>query len=132
MNRPARVAGWIVAGDGGAREDELALCLSPIDLVPDLIPDVRLRLPLVDQPGRRAGEEKARVRSERLARGGPVDADLAARGVTAGLRLANGARLLQQLQTVICSPSDYSQESRAARQTGEGWRARQDSTARVP
>jgi hypothetical protein len=124
------VAGWSVAGHGGARGDELALCLSPIDLVPDLIPDVRLRLPLVDQPGRRAGDEKGRVRSERLARGGPVDADLAARCVTAGLRLADGARLLQQLQTVICSPSDYSQESQPARQTGEGWRARQVLGAR--
>ena len=45
----ARVPTDLISGDGGARQDELAFGLAIIDRVPDLVPQISLDLPLVEQ-----------------------------------------------------------------------------------
>jgi len=101
VNEPAgaRVAGRVVARDGGPCQDELALVLSPVDRVADLVPKIRFDLPFVDEAGGRAVKQQPRVGSERLARGRRVDPHLAAHGVAAGLRLADGPRALEDYGT---------------------------------
>jgi hypothetical protein len=63
---------------------------SVVDGVADVVPELGLDLPFINEAGRHALEEQARVGGEGLPRCQRVDANLAARGATTGLGLANG------------------------------------------
>ena len=57
----------IVARHGGPCEDELSLRLTIVHGVADMVPQVGLQLPLVDQAGRGARQDFARLQSGKLA-----------------------------------------------------------------
>jgi hypothetical protein len=57
----AGVSSYIVGGDRRAAEDELTRQSAVVGSAPDVIPDTRLELPLVDQARRFAGEVERRV-----------------------------------------------------------------------
>ncbi len=57
----SRVAGHIVSGYCRTRQDELSRRSSVIHRPSDMIPDVRLRLPLIDESWRLAAEHRIRV-----------------------------------------------------------------------
>ena len=62
-----RVPGDIVCRHGRAREDELAWLATVVDGSPHMVPDRRVELPLVDQPGRLSVEHRGRVHVDRIA-----------------------------------------------------------------
>ena len=81
----------VVGGCGGAGEDELPGLLAVVYRAPDVVPDRRHQLPLVDQPGSLAIENQCRFERSRLPRPGVnVEAHFARGVVLRGDGLAAG------------------------------------------
>jgi hypothetical protein len=90
----AGMAGRIIARDGRASQDELSLGPSIVHGVANVVPELGLNLPFVDESGGLSLEQEARISRERLSGSDRVDADLAASGAASGLGLADRLRSL--------------------------------------
>ena len=71
------VAAHLVARHRRAGQDELADGLAVIDGVTDVVPDLGLHLPLIDQAGRVTFQQELGIDGERLASHDIVEANLA-------------------------------------------------------
>ncbi len=92
-----RVAGDVVGRHRGAGQDEPPPVRAPVHFPPDMVPQGRLDLPLVDQPGRLPGQHQGWGRRRRAARIlVHVQQHLAGRHPTGHGRLAAGAGALDQ------------------------------------